>query len=140
MNTIEKLNETGTDKICPVAFIIKDKKILIGLRNYTPEKYKDISVWTLPGGRCDQNEKVETTLRRETAEEVGINELIIIEFLGQVQGAKEGDIVYVFKCKTSQEPQLLEPEKFSEWRWSEIEEIPQNFINPKVLDLIKNNL
>lgn len=140
MNSIEELNEIGNDKICPIALIIKEGKILIGLRNYTADKYKEISVWTLPGGRCDLNEKIETILRRETAEEVGINDLTIKEFLGQVTGAKEGDIVYVFKCGTNQEPQLLEPEKFSEWRWSDINDIPANFINPKVLDLINNNL
>ncbi|MFA5013195.1 MAG: NUDIX hydrolase [Candidatus Paceibacterota bacterium] len=138
--TLEKLNEIGSEKICPVAFFVKNGKILIGLRNYTPDKYKEVSVWTLPGGRCEKNEKVEITLRREVNEEVGINDLFIRDFLGEIAGAKEGDIVYVFKCETTQEPRLLEPEKFSEWCWVKIEDIPSNFINHEVLRLIKNNI
>jgi 8-oxo-dGTP pyrophosphatase MutT (NUDIX family) len=137
---LEKLKETGNEKICPVAFFVKNGKTLIGLRNYTPDKYKEISVWTLPGGRCEKNEKIEITLRREVNEEVGIDDLSISDFLGEVAGVKEGDIVYVFRCETSQEPRLLEPEKFSEWRWVSIEEVPSNFINLDVFNLIKSNL
>jgi len=133
----DKLAETGDGIICPVAVLIKDKKILIGLRNYTADKYKDISVWTIPGGRTDVGETVEATLRREVAEEVGITDLLIHDYLGQLPGAKEGDIIYLFSCGTGQEPQLMEPEKFSEWRWSAFADIPENYINPAALELIR---
>ena len=136
----EKLNEIGTSKICPTALIFKDNKILLGLRHYTPDKYKTISVWTTPGGRCDDGETVESTLRREVGEEIDITNLNLIEFLGEVPGVKEGDVVYVFKGSTNQEPKLLEPEKFSEWRWTGVKEIPENFINKDVLDLIRISL
>ena len=36
---------------------------------------------------------------------------------GEVPGAKEGDIVLMFYCTTKQEAKLMEPEKFSEWKW-----------------------
>lgn len=94
----------------------------MGHRHYTPDKWKKISVWTVPGGRCDEGEKIEETLRREVREETGITDLEIIEYLGQVSGAKDGDIVPIFACKTLQEPTLMEPEKFSEWSWKEFEE------------------
>jgi len=139
--TINKINEVlqknGTDKDVAVAFIFKENKLLIGLRNYTADKWKDISVWTAPGGRCDKNETLETTLRREVSEEVGLNDLIITKYLGNVPGAKEGDILYVFKAETKQEPKLLEPEKFSEWKWCPISKIPENFINPESIKLIR---
>lgn len=130
------LQKIGSDKDVPVAFIFKRNKLLIGLRNYTPDKWKTISVWTAPGGRCDGNETLETTLRREVAEEVGINDLKIMQYLGSVPGAREGDVVYVFKAETNQEPKLMEPEKFSEWKWCPISKIPSNFINPKSLELL----
>ncbi len=133
-----KLAEIGTKEICPAAMLMKNGKILIGLRNYTADKYKDISVWTFPGGRCGNGEVIEKTLKREVLEETGIGDFIIHSFLGGVSGAKNGDIVYIFKCSTKQEPKLLEPEKFSEWRWVKFSDIPQNFINPKVLELIKD--
>jgi len=87
------LQKKGDDKDVPVAFIFKNDKLLIGLRTYTPDKWKAISVWTAPGGRCNNGETLETTLRREVFEEVGIDDLIITKYLGSVPGAKEGDIV-----------------------------------------------
>jgi ADP-ribose pyrophosphatase YjhB (NUDIX family) len=131
------LNKIGNNYLCPVVAIIRRNKILIGLRNYTADKWKEISVWTLPGGRYDEGEAIETTLRREVAEEVGIRDLAISQFLGIVPGAKEGDQVYIFKATTSREPILMEPEKFSEWRWVPLSKIPENFINEAALKLIK---
>jgi len=136
---VSKLKEIGDGLICPVALVFNEGKILIGLRNYTLDKYKDISVWTLPGGRSEPGELIEKTLRREIDEEVGVNDLKIIKFLGKFVGAKEGDIVYLFLCITSQDYKLKEPEKFSEWRWVKIPEIPKNFINDGVLEFIKKN-
>jgi ADP-ribose pyrophosphatase YjhB (NUDIX family) len=138
MNKLEEyLKKVGTNKMCPAVFILKGDKLLIGLRNYTPDKWKKISVWTIPGGRCDEGESLEETLRRETAEEVGITDLKITNYLGKVPGAKEGDIVFAFKGETNQVPKLMEPEKFSEWKWCKLSEIPENFINPAALKLIK---
>lgn len=31
----------------------------------------------------------------------------------------------------------MEPEKFSEWKWCDIDEIPENFINPPALELAR---
>src|SRR4051812_36798407 len=92
----EKLREIGSYEKCPIVVMSKDGKILTGHRHYTKDKWKDISVWTLPGGRCDVGESLEQTLRRETQEEVGITEFEIIDFIGEVPGAKEGDIVSIF--------------------------------------------
>ncbi|PCI20145.1 hypothetical protein COB64_02440 [Candidatus Wolfebacteria bacterium] len=130
------LSKVGDEYTCPVAIINRDGKILLGLRNYTADKWKDISVWTCPGGRCDPGETIEETLRREVLEETGINDLNIIEFLGEVPGAKEGDNVYLFHCSTEQECRLMEPEKFSEWKWIKPEEAPDNYVNKDSLELI----
>ena len=133
----KKLSQIGRKTMCPAGVFIKNKKILVGLRNYTPDKWKKISVWTCPGGRCDENETIETTLRREIKEETGITEFEILEFLGEVIGAKEGDFVPLFLCKTNQEPRLMEPNKFSEWRWVDFSEEPlDNFINDEVKKVI----
>lgn len=115
---------------------MRDRKLLIGLRHYTADKYKDISVWTIPGGRSDGRESLETTLRREVAEEVGVTSLTIQKFIGEVPGAKEGDVVHVFLASTDEEPRLMEPEKFSEWKWQSLSDMPENFINPAALKLI----
>ncbi len=129
---------TNTD--VAVAFIIKDNKILIGLRNYTKDVWKDISVWTVPGGRCNPKETLEETLRREVKEEVNIKNLDIQSYLGKVRGSKSEDVVHVFICKTNSEAKLMEPEKFSEWKWCDTNSVPDNFINPEGLDLVKKYL
>ncbi len=136
MTLQERLAQIGTTSICPAAIIVRDGKILSGYRNYTPDKYKDISVWTHPGGRCEPGETVEAALRRETAEETGITDLQILDYIGEAPGAKAGDTVRVFYCQTNQEAQNLEPEKFSEWRWIPLQEYfkgaPYDTLNPGV--------
>lgn len=123
-----------------IVFIFRDNKFLIGLRNYKRKEWKNISVWTVPGGRCKDNETLAETLRREVLEEIGITDLVITDYLGKVAGAKDGDNVHVFVGKTKQEPKLIEPEKFSEWKWTLFSNLPSNFINPKVLELVKAKL
>lgn len=59
---------------------------------------------------------------------------------GDIPGAKEGDVVPVFVCTTDREPTLMEPEKFSEWRWFAPEDFPNDFINLKTLELAKEYL
>lgn len=138
METLQqKLQEIGRESLAAAAVFEKDGKMLCGLRHYTPDKWRKVSVWTIPGGRCDAGETIEATLRREVEEEVGFKDFKIEEFMGEFTGAKEGDTVYSFKCATNEEPRLMEPEKFSEWRWFVLSEIPANFINPSILDFFE---
>ncbi|HYF10240.1 MAG TPA: NUDIX domain-containing protein [Candidatus Paceibacterota bacterium] len=122
-----------------MAAVVKDGRVLMGLRHYTSDKWKTISVWTLPGGRCDGGETLGETLLREAREETGLD-LEPLEYLGEVAGAKEGDRVPMFLCHASGEPELLEPQKFSEWKWFCASEIPGNFINAEALPIIKRIL
>lgn len=112
-----KLTKNGDGTTCPMAVIVKDGKVLTGYRHYTPDKWKKISVWTIPGGRSDVGETIEQALRREVAEEVNITDLEILDFIGEMPGVKSGDVVFMFYCTTKQEAKLMEPEKFSEWKW-----------------------
>jgi 8-oxo-dGTP diphosphatase len=124
--------------ICTAGIFLKDGKVLLGLRNYKTQQYKDGDFWTTPGGRCDEGEGIETTLRREVEEEIGVKNFEIKEKLGIVPGAKEGDEVHVFICETDEAAKLMEPEKFKEWKWFEPKEIPDNFLNKDVLKMIQN--
>ena len=136
----EKLKEIGHHRLAATAIFIKEGRVLLGLRHYTPDKWKVVSVWTTPGGRCDENETVESTLRREVIEEVGFMDFKVERFFGEIPGAKEGDIVYVFECSTNEEPRLMEPEKFSEWKWFNVDEVPSNFINQAALEFLRSKI
>lgn len=144
-NMLQKvLSKVGNPSVCTAAIFVRNGGVLLGLRNYTPEKWKDISVWTTPGGRCDDGEIIEKALRREVAEEVNIKDLEIVEFMGEVPGVKEGDVVLVFYCESVEEPKMMEPEKFSEWRWVPISEYlqgaPYDVMNPAGYRLISEYL
>jgi len=132
VDCIKKLQEIGTANICPAIAFYKDDKVLIGLRHYSSG-----SVWTMPGGRCQLGEIVEHALRREVAEETNITDFTIIELVSIFNGAKAGDVVYFFVGRTNQEPELQEPDKFSEWRWERLSNIPTNFIDSKALALLR---
>lgn len=137
---MENLDKDGDGIICLFATIIRNKKVLLGLRNYTADKWKDISVWTAPGGRSEKGETLKETLLREVKEEVGITDLKIEKFLGEFPGAKEGDVVHMYLCTSEQEAKLMEPDKFSEWKWFGKDEIPENFINSKGEEIVRELL
>ncbi len=130
---ISRLSDSGGDRICPAAFMLKGNKVLLGHRHYTGGLAPS-SLWTVPGGRGEDGETVEATLRREVAEETGIREFEILAYLQDIPGATSGDIVPIFLCTTKEDATLMEPEKFSEWRWVPLHEFaagtPSPFINP----------
>lgn len=107
----------GDTHLVALAVIQKDGCILTGLRNYTDKEWKNASVWTLPGGRSELGETIEQTLKREVYEETGITYFEIEQIIGRISGVKKGDELIIFFCTTKQDATLMEPEKFSEWRF-----------------------
>ena len=117
--------------ICAIIFIYRGDKILFGFRNY-PEK----STWTIPGGKCEIGETIEQCIQREVREETGITSFTIATYFGIVSGARDvKNNVYMFSGTTDQEPIVAEPDKFSEWKWFDRENIPDNFISHRELQL-----
>lgn len=129
------LPQTVNEDSAAVAAIIRDGKILLGLREYEDTA----TVWTAPGGSVDAGETLERAVRRETKEETGIDDLKFVDYIGKVN-AKDRDPLFVFRCETRQEPELAEPDKFGEWRWVPVAEFvsgqPTNYINEESRELI----
>jgi len=132
-----KLAHQPSGDTAAVASIIRDNKILLGLREYQNAP----TVWTPPGGSVDDSETLEQAVRRETKEETGIDDLEFIDYIGEVN-AKDRDPLHVFHCKSNQKPALVEPEKFAEWPWFPLTKFvsgqPGNFINEPLRDAIVN--
>ena len=122
------------------AVLIKDHKILLGKRNYHLANGEVHSVWTYPGGRCDEGEKIEDTLRREIKEELDVVGVEISEYIGSILAPNKTDVVFMFLCHIEDDPKLMEPEKFSEWRWVLLGEYkkgePWDSVNPLAHALI----
>jgi ADP-ribose pyrophosphatase YjhB (NUDIX family) len=127
--------------ICTSVFIVRDGAVLLGLRHYKKSEWREVTVWTTPGGKNDPGESSEDGIRRETAEETDITELRELTLLGRVAGASgRGEVVDIYIATTSQEARVTEPQKFSEWRYHPLDDMPSNFINPPALALVRQRL
>lgn len=134
------LEFVGGTQVCTSLFVRRpDGRILLGLRHYKKEILNGASVWTTPGGRCEEAERILENILRELYEETGItaDQIVIDGFVGIAPGAKENDTLYIYTGLTTAEPRLMEPEKFSEWQWLEVDAVPGEFINPGALRLYK---
>ena len=122
--------------LCTSGIIVRNGKVLLGFRHY-----KEISVWIAPGGRCETGEKPEDAVLREVSEEIGVSDAQIVRKLGEKDGAYEDetgkDKVMVYEIETKQEPRLMEPEKFSEWRWFGLDELPEKLIGQQNKDFFR---
>lgn len=131
----KRLNEKYDPDTAVIAVIIRDRKILLGLRDYKGGP----TVWTAPGGSLDDGENLEAAARRETKEETGIDDLEFIDYIGNVK-ADHLDHLHIFYCASKMDPYLAEPEKFREWHWFALEEFasgePDNYINEPSRDVI----
>ena len=132
-----QLAQQSSEGTAAIAVIIRDDRILLGLREYENAP----TVWTAPGGSVDVGETLEEAARRETKEETGIDDLEFVDYIGEVNG-EDRDPLHVFHCKSNQKPALVEPEKFNQWRWFAFDEFvsgqPGNFINEPLRDAIVN--
>ncbi len=121
------------DQLCFFALIKKGDQILMGLREYR----KGSPVWTYPGGRGQINETMVETLSRELSEEIGVSKANFVRVIGQKNGVKKGDKVYFIECKIFEDPKLMEPEKFKEWKWFSVNDLPENLIDKIDIEFIK---
>jgi ADP-ribose pyrophosphatase YjhB (NUDIX family) len=106
------------------AAILRDGRLLLIRRLRSPEA----GCWGLPGGKVDPFETVQDAVRREVAEELGV-ELVgerLLCVVDQIDRA-EGDhwVAPVFVAHEYRgEPKLLEPEKHSAFDWFALNALP----------------
>ena len=116
--------------------LLKDGKILLGLRNSNPEtadsELHGEGTWTMPGGKIEYGEGFAEAAKREVLEETGIlvrsatvicvntdrNEHAHFVTVGMVGEDFIGDA------------KVMEPDEIVEWRWFPLGALPGNLFFP----------
>jgi len=109
-------------------FLIKDNKILLGLRQNTG--YMD-GFYSMPAGHKEEGESVIDCLIREIKEEIGIDiDPKKARFVHVMHRKKEDERAdFFFEVKEyGGDLQNMEPEKCAELKWFNIDSLPQNTI------------
>ncbi len=124
-----------------IGVMIQNEKgeVLLGLRQGS----HGANEWSFPGGHQKFGEKMEETAKRETKEETGLDvdsfELISVademRYIGS-DGKHYVNIGFMGKYK-GEEAKVAEPEKWKEWKWVGLENLPKNLFEGTEL-VIKN--
>jgi len=125
--------------------LLKNRKILLGKRHEDPDKadsvFKYSNVWTMPGGKLDYGESFEEGAKREVMEETGIklNNTKIICVNEDKNEHAHFITIGLLSTDFEGEPQVLEPDEITEWKWFKSNELPENIYPPsqKVLENFK---
>ncbi len=88
-------------------------------------------LWTIPGGMVEPYERLEDAVKRETAEEVGLN-ITSAKFIGVSDRVFEEQhwVSILYYCETSGEPLNLEPQKHYKLEWHDLRSLPDNITAP----------
>ncbi len=114
----------NTTKVGVGVLILKDGKVLMAKRKGSHGDGE----YTTPGGHLEYMESFEDCAIREIREECGI-EIKNIRFLYVANVTKYAPKHYVnvelLVDWVSGEPQNLEPDKFEDWNWYDLDKVPE---------------
>ncbi len=127
---MEKIIKVG------VGVMIKDgNKILLGHRS---AKRKDTGgiyepdTWTLPGGKQEYDETVIETAIREIKEETNldIKNPEVYSVSDDFQSDRHFVTVEMITSDYKGKVKIMEPEKEDEWKWFDLNDLPENIYSP----------
>ena len=125
--------------------ILNENKILLGHRVKNKKDTGGIyefDCWTLPGGKQEYNETFLDGAKREVKEETNldIEDLELFGAADDIQPDRHYITMHVIAKKYNGEPQVMEPTKEDEWKWFDLDNLPNNLYSPskKFIESYKN--
>ena len=115
--------------------ILDDNKILLGHRVHKAKDTGGIyepDSWCLPGGKQDYDETILECAIRETKEETNldISNLEVFNAMDDIQPNKHFVTIQVIAHSFSGELKVMEEDKMDEWKWFDINQLPDNIYSP----------
>ncbi len=120
--------------------ITNDKgEVLMGLRKGS----HGAGLWCFPGGHVEFGERMAETAQREVKEETGliVQEFSLISVMDELDfietDGKHFVVIGLRGIYSGGTPQVLEPEKCEEWRWFDMDHLPENIYEGSSM-IVKN--
>lgn len=118
--------------------ILREGKVLLGKRNDDPEKADSLlhgeGTWTLPGGKLDFKEDLLDCAYREALEETGVKvdkgKLKIVSVTNDIVEDAHFVTIHFLAEEFEGEPEAMEPEEITEWRWFNLNDLPSPMFFP----------
>ena len=115
--------------------ILDGNKILLGHRSKNRKDtggIYEIDCWTLPGGKQEYNETFFEGAKREVKEETNldIDELELYSASDDIQPDRHYLTLHIIARKYSGDLKIMEPTKEDEWRWFDLDNLPENIYSP----------
>jgi len=114
--------ETPPVRIGVNVFVFKEGKLLLGKRIGKV----GTNTWCLPGGHFEFGEHLSKAAARELEEETGLqaSELEYIQLINQPMEDKHYVHINFLAKSWKGEPRVTEPDKFAEWQWFDLDNLP----------------
>lgn len=115
--------------------IFKGKKLLLGHRvkgkKDTGGIY-EVDCWTLPGGKQEYGETFFEGAKREVKEETNldVDDLEMFSIADDIQPDRHFITIHVIAHKHSGELKVMEPTKEDEWKWFDLDNLPEKIYSP----------
>ena len=112
------------------AVVLREGRILLGERIGSHGAH----TWATPGGHLEMGEGIEECARRETLEETGLvvesfKKLSFTNDIFEKEGKHYVTLFVVASC-SSGEPRVTEPNKCKQWKWFELDNLPEPLFLP----------